>query len=92
MINGDLGVFLDKLNCGEELLLVYEGKKYFVQGWTKNETKHLECWLYEEADKPYLWVKDSNSMAENAKAFLAAPIWGGKTFLEVEKEIEWVDE
>ena len=92
MINGDLGVFLDRLNCGEELLFVFEGKKYFVQGWTKDGTKHMECWLYEEASKPYLWERDSDSMAENAKDFLSAPIWGGKTFVEIEEAVEWVDE
>ena len=92
MINGNLDFFLDNLNCGEELLFVFEGKKYFVQGWIKGEIKHMECWLYEDVSKPYIFVMDSASMAENAKAFLSAPIWGGKTFLEVEQNIEWVDE
>ena len=30
MINGDLSIFLDKLNCGEELLFVFEKNREYA--------------------------------------------------------------
>ena len=93
MVNGDLNAFIDAVYCGEELLVLYRGEKYFIQGWTTQEgVKHLECWLYEDAGKPYIWKRDSSSMAENAREFLAAPLWDGMPFAKAESEMEWIDE
>lgn len=92
MIKGDYNSFLDKLYSGEELLFQFDGKKFFVQGWTKDNVKHLECWPYDEPDDPIIWEQDGSSMVQNAKDFLEAPLWNGKTFIEVEGSIEWLDE
>lgn len=34
MINGNVDEFLDNLWVGEEVIFIYNGKKYFAQGYT----------------------------------------------------------
>lgn len=37
MIDGDLNEFVDQIHYGQEIVLIYEGKKYFIEGWWNNE-------------------------------------------------------
>ena len=39
-----------------------------------------------------IWSKENRSIEDNARAFLQALLFDGKSFLEREDEIEWVDE
>ena len=39
----------------------------------------------------YVWEYNGSSIKEGQKAFQTAPIFDGKTFWEVEQEMEWVD-
>lgn len=52
----------------------------------------MELDLFEmtENGKIYIWKGDSKQYP--AEDFLNASIWNGKTFWEVENEIEWVDD
>ena len=37
MIDGKITEFIDQLCYGQELVFVYKGKKYFVQGWWNDD-------------------------------------------------------
>lgn len=96
MINTDINQFMDCLSYGEEIDILYEGKKYLIEGYvTEDKVAHLFVYKYEEngksADEMIYEVESPNSVKECADKFLEAKIWDGKSFCEVEKEMEWVD-
>ena len=91
MINGDLNEFMDYLHIGFELIFVYDGKKYFLQGLTVdgNNTLFLDRW--EPTFEASVWKCTGVGLKYPVDEFLEARIWNGKKFMEVEQEIEWVD-
>ena len=92
MKNGDIKEFLDLLYLGQELLFIFRGQKFFIQGWWKDDKARMV--LDNVSIEPfsgYVWEYDSKTMKECADAFLAAPIWDGKEFLQVESEVEWTE-
>ena len=48
MKNGNVREFVDHIHYGDELWFIYDGKKYFLEGWTNNDI--LELCLYEMSD------------------------------------------
>ena len=100
MIDGNVNEFIDNLYYGSEMYFVFKDKKYFIQGWYKDGVHHLvldydyESTAYDLDDlksTKYIWEYSSIDSNECVKAFLTAPLWNGKTFYEVEKEITWTD-
>ncbi len=100
MIDGNVNEFVDNLYYGSEMYFIFRGKKYFIQGWVEDSIHHLTLdYDYEtEAFDPdnlecntYIWEHSSKDSKECVQAFLDAPIWEGKRFYDVEKEITWTD-
>lgn len=97
MIDGDVKEFVDNLYYGTEMYFLFRGKKYFVQGWYEDGIHHLTLEIEEPYDSKdplcqgYVWSHESKERGECAQAFLNAPIWDGKKFYEVEKEMTWTD-
>lgn len=92
MINGSIDEFMEKLRGGEEVIYVYNGKKYFSQGYINDDGKYrfeLQQW---EPEAKILWEIVGKSNQDSLDAFLKEPLFDGKTFLEIESEAEWVDE
>ena len=92
MKNGNLSEFVDKLYYGEELEFEYNGKRYFLQGWTESGSSRMT--LDEISEVPfesYVWECDRSSMRKCAEEFIKAPIWDGKTFFQIEADITWID-
>lgn len=55
MINGNIDEFMEKLWGGEEVIYVYNGKKYFSQGYINDDGKYrfeLQQW---EPESKILW-------------------------------------
>ena len=92
MINGNANEFLDCVYDLHELIHVYHGKKYFLQGYggLKNAPYTIEVQLWEPEVKT-IWSYTSPDRLKCREMYLKAPIYDGKTFWEVEHEIEWVD-
>lgn len=90
MINGNVSEFVNHIYYGDELWFKFEGEKFFLEGW--NNDGILELTLFEMKENGMKYVWKGNSKQYPAEDFLDAPIWNGKTFWEVENEIEWVDE
>ncbi len=91
MINGDVNEFIDGLYYGDERFFIYDGNKYFIQGYYETERFTLELYIIENPENDFEWhicSKDKHYLVEE---FEKAKIFNGKSFWEVEKEIEWVD-
>ena len=94
MINGSVTDFIDQLYYGQELVFAYNGKKYFIQGWMNDDKSESTMVLTEVDSKPfagYLWEYKSDNMRTCAEAFLTAPIWDDKDFLQIQESVIWSD-
>lgn len=94
MINGNPHEFIDHFCSGQDTVYLYRGRKFWAQGYTcrdKNEWR-MEIFQYQPPSDGYIWEYESESVLKCMEAFLKAPIFNGKTFWEVESEIEWVDD
>lgn len=92
MINGNVSEFIDHICYGDELIFIFQGEKYFLQGSREDDgilTLYLDRW--EPPADNYMWVGRGDQQNYPVEAFLSACLWKGKTFWAVEKEIEWVD-
>ena len=105
MINGDLKSFFEYMSSGCCVIFLYRGNKYFTEGWIDEaENAQFLClrgWeldpknaatLIPEMNDDYFWMHWADTMEGNVEAFKTAPIFHGKTVMEVEDEIEWVDD
>lgn len=92
MINGNLNDFIEKATYGDEIIFTYKEKKYFIQGYKENG----KCTLYLSQWEPpidwYIWTGEGGDKQYPVIEFLTAPIWSGKSFMDIESEVEWVDE
>ncbi len=91
MINGNIDEFVDKLWSGEELSYTYNGRKYFSQGYLLDNGQYrFELQLWEPEGK-MLWHIEGLTHQKSFDTFMEQPFFEGKTFWQVEQEIEWVD-
>lgn len=51
----------------------------------------MECYKVDTPNDEYVWQYNGISLSEGQESFQNAPIFDGKTFWEVEAEIEWID-
>lgn len=51
----------------------------------------MEVFQCEPPKDDYVWEYNGQSLSEAQEEFQNAPIFNGKTFWQVEQEIEWVD-
>ena len=92
MINGDVNEFVDRIHYGDELVFLYRGKKYFLQGFLEEDgkcTTYLDRW--EPPSDGYIWVGKGDTKEFPVKDFLNQKLWDGRDFWEAEQEMEWVD-
>jgi len=92
MINGNPNEFLDTIYSCQDIIYVFNGIKYWFQGYMEDNIIHMEIFQYIPAKDDYIWEYNSDTIEKCFNAFLTAPIFDGKTFWEVENEIEWVDD
>lgn len=100
MVNGSTKEFIDNLYYGSEMYFNYNHRSYFIQGWVKDGLHYLVLDYNYEAEnydpnetacsKP-IWEYSSKDSSECVQAFLEAPVWDGKKFYDVEKEMVWTD-
>ncbi len=91
MINGDPHDFIETIYSGQDVPYSFRGRKYWFQGYNKAEGFFMEIY---HCDPPYddIWSYFGSDSERCGNAFLEARIFDGKTFWEVEQEIEWLDE
>jgi len=94
MINGDPNDFIESVYNCQDIAFIYKKEKYWFQGYTVKDGTwgvHMECYKVGAPADEDVWRYEGLSLSEGQQSFQTAPIFDGKTFWEVEKEIEWVD-
>ena len=61
MINGNANEFIEGLYYGDERFFLYDGMKYFIQGYFENEKPMLEVYVLEPSDSNFEWRVFSNN-------------------------------
>ena len=78
MRNGNIREFVDKLWDGEELIYIYNGKKYFSQGYVLENGQYrfeLQQW---EPEGKMLWYVGGLDHQLSLDKFLEQPLFDGK--------------
>ena len=99
MINGNPHEFVNRIFSCQDTVYLFRGVKYWFQGYMPDSGKdfvHMEIFQCDPPANPadsvkWIWTYDGMSSYEGMEAFLKAAIFDGKTFWEVEQEIEWTD-
>lgn len=77
MINGSAKEFIEGLHYGDERFFLWNGCKYFIQGFFESEKPMLELYVLEPSDNDFEWralSKDNSypvSEFENDKILMA---------------------
>ena len=58
MKNGNVQEFVDHIHYGDELWFLYNGTKYFLEGWIENDILELVLYEMKENGKVYIWIGD----------------------------------
>ncbi len=84
---------IDHLYYGDEIIISYCNKRYFVQGHYKKGLHHLECWDPDDSNpcSPYFFEVDKKTRQECVNEFLKAQIFEGKVIEEIFEQAELVD-
>ncbi len=91
MINGKANEFIDKIYTCQDIVFIYDKKKYWFQGYMTEEGVHMEVFQADPPEEDYIWEYNGKSISDGQLNFQEAKIFNGKTFWEVEEYIEWVD-
>ena len=95
MIGGNVNDFLDHVTY-EEAAVRYKGEKYFFYGLLKNPDTGMFEFTIDLWDDRGWYVKTvyqavAQTDSECMERFLTDPIFDGKRFWNIEKEMEWLD-
>ncbi len=92
MIDGNPNEFLEAVYNGSDIYFIFDKKKYFGQGYnTDNGYWHYEIYEVDTQNNTVLWECTKETIDECYNFFLLANIFNGKSFWEVEQEIQWID-
>ena len=97
MKNADTRDFLEEIEHGEAYVR-YGGTDYFVNGcqctWDEKTGEILSCSMNiftVSGSVRYVWKTEKKTPEEAMKAFLSEPLIDGRTFWELEPDLEWTD-
>ena len=97
MKNATTRDFLEEIEHGEAYVR-YAGKDYFINGcmcdWDEKTERILSCTMNIQdlsEGVGYSWETHKETPEEAMKAFLSEPIIDGRTFWELEPDLEWTD-
>ena len=91
MINGNPNRFLEVVASGQDITYKYKGNIYWFQGYNKGDKFRMEIFKHIPAEEDFIWECEEETYLECLNRFTNEPIFDGKTFWEVEQEIEWGD-
>ncbi len=90
MIGSNFNQFVDDIYTGSDLVFLYRGRKFHLQGYQHNGKPCLFLDQLEPSGNDYIWT-GSGEDDYPVEDFLNAPVFEGKSFWEVQEEMEWVD-
>lgn len=93
MIDGKVSEFINKLYY-EDHYVLYNGKKYFFNGCqskkdTDGKVISVRLEIYDISNDTILFSATKASATECMEAFEESPIWDGKTFWDIESQMQW---
>ena len=96
MIDGNARDFIEKLHY-EDHYVIYNGNKFFFffcQTKTSSDgtVEYVSLEVYNLSTDETIFSIKKSFASDCILALEEAPIWGGKTFWEIENEMQWVDE
>ena len=92
MIDGNPNRFLEVIASGQDITYKFKGDIYWYQGYNKGDKFRMEIYRYIPLQETgFTWECERDTYLDCYNEFIKAPIFDGKTFWEVEQEIEWVD-
>lgn len=91
MKNGNVTEFVDHIHWGDKLIFLYRGQKFFLQGLPADHKFNLYLDRWEPPADDYIWVGEGDDKEYPVSKFLNAKIWDGKSFWDVQDQMEWVD-
>ena len=95
MINGDAGKFVEELACQDHYALFQSKILFFnaCQCRFNESGKMISAALevYNLTDNTVLFSTEQDNCSRCIEQFENAAIFNGKTFWQVEQDIEWVD-
>ena len=96
MIDGNVKEFIDKLSY-EDHYVIYSGEKFFFNGCQVTKDKQgnivkVVLEIYNLSRNTTIFSTAQRSISNCIAEFEKAKIWNGKSFWEVEKDMQWVDE
>ncbi len=95
MIDGNVKDFVDKLSY-EDHYVIYDDEKFFFNGCqvTKDEKGKIINVVFEIYNlnrNSTIFSTSQKSISDCIAEFEKAKIWNGKSFWEVEKDMQWID-
>ena len=95
MINGNANNFIDH-STYEEVAVMYNDNKYFFRGLLYDKKTHnhyyaIDLWDEHDHYVETVYRATAESADECMQQFLSAPIIDGKSFWELEKDMEWIE-
>lgn len=91
MIGGDVLDFVDHIHYGDELIFLYHGEKFFLEGLPENGQLNLYLDRWEPPADDYIWTGRGDKKNYPVQDFLDAKIWDGRNFWAAQEEMKWVD-
>ena len=92
MIGGNPNDFLNRVYSCQDTIFVYKRIKCWFQGYMPDDNSvHMEVTQYEPPSDREVWSYDAATIDECWQAFIKASLFNGKSFWEIEQDIEWVD-
>ena len=92
MRGGNVEEFVDNIYMGQELVFLYKGQKFFLQGYCDKGSPNLYLDRWDPPGNDYIWVgKGSKSEGYPVDEFLEQKLWDSRSFWEAQDEMEWID-
>lgn len=95
MINGNATEFIEELEY-QDHYAIFQNEKYYFNGCQckfdeNNKVVSATLEIYNLNDNSVVFSTEQRNCGKCIEEFEKTSIFGGKTFWQVEQEIEWVD-
>ena len=93
MTNDELKDFINYLHQEYQLWFIYDGKRYCVFVWEKNGEFSLSIDKTDPEPLDFMWGKSGGVYKKQkiVDAFLTEKMFDGKSFLEIAKDVAWIN-
>lgn len=89
MIDGNIDEFINMLYFGEDIYLIYNNKRLFIDGWMDNDIYTLRMIDYDDDKSEFNFEISNEDKNIVVQTFLNKNIWNNKSFYDEAKNIIW---